>query len=142
MSNTAQPLLERGRAAIAEHEREHAEGVARNIAQGKSEVRRGFVFRFYHDTMIDTHLSGAYHKFGPTSPDPDIQPVTQPHSLGGGYHSVAWEFEYDGIRWMASYGYRTESWGLDFYVRRPRRLFRRPEWLIVHSPAQVVEALS
>lgn len=139
-------LRERGNRELAAREAERREGIERNIAEGKRQLRRSFVFRFYHDTMIDTHLSGACHKFGPNSPDPDIRPVRQPHGLGGGYHGVPWEFEYDGIRWRAVYRYGYESWGLHFclhfYVRaRPRR-FRARQWIEVWSPAGVVEALT
>lgn len=135
------PLRDRGRADLERQERERAENVAYNVAEGQRQIRRSFVFRFYHDTL-DTNLSGAYHKLGPDSPDPDIRPEAEPGPLGGQYHDVDWLFGWEGIRWKGVYTYRDGSWNLNFYVRRQRRWFRSPEWRIVHSPAQVVEALT
>lgn len=155
-------VVERGRADAARREQERAENVADNIARGKADIRRSFVFHFYHDTMLDTNLSGAYHKFGPDSPDPDITPTSDPGPLGGQYHGVDWTFDYDGIRWRAAYRYMHDgAYATEFYVqaRRSRiarltefrhlrkhegwrRALAAREWRIVHAPWQVAEALS
>ncbi len=164
MTGTESPraaLVERGLDQL-EADRAYRESLlAQGIAKGKHDLRRSFVFRFYHNTMLDTHLSGAYHRFGPDSPDPLMTPIVEPGWMGGQYCYVPWEFEHDGLRWRAAwrFGYEggaspeffiwarmdREHWEpgrIRRWVRLVRIAMGHKEWREVHSPRWVAEILA
>jgi hypothetical protein len=153
-------LVERGLAQRRDEQAYRDNLLASGIAQAKKDLRRSFVFRFYHDTMTDTHRSAVYHRFGPDSPDPLIEPVAEPGWMGGQYRYVPWEWEWDGLRWRAEWDYRHGGWDLTFYVwakidreRQPRRLRDRwlrrlrialggKEWREVNSPGSIADLVA
>lgn len=154
-------LVDRGLQQRDANESYHRDLLASGIAEGKRTLRRSFVFRFYHHTMTDTNLSGAYHKFGPDSPDPLMDPINEPGWMGGQYRYVPWEFEYDGLRWRAVWEFGHEgSASPQFFIwtkmdpdayedRRAKRWLRRvraslggKEWREVNSPLWVAELLT
>jgi hypothetical protein len=131
-------LLERGREAFERSQTEYDSGQLRNESRGVHEVLRRWVFAFYENTLSPANTA-ANRRTTDATPWPDVQ-VEGVGSLGGGYHHGRYTWEHEGIRWLARYEYRMESWSTVFFVRcRTGFLGRKREWVQVHSPRSVYE---